>query len=162
VRVPKPKKQGFDYWMKVLRHEIKLHRSELDTPSQEEDAYFALQQYAAEHVDELIQAFSEETDLSRRFYLLELIGEARSPKALPVLVEYLRGDEERFWSWAIYGLRDLETREARKALWEAKSYTKKSEELTQLFQEVLERCSKRLVKVMQEDGTWSEWFEEEG
>jgi hypothetical protein len=44
-----------------------------------------------------------------RCWLLELIGEARSPQALPVLVEQLNGDDEALRSWAVRSLEQLDT-----------------------------------------------------
>ena len=152
-KVSGQKKQSFQYLMKVLRGEVKLHRRELTTPSQGEDAYFGLLKYASEHVDALISAFRDETDPSVKMYLLELIGEARSPKALPVLTEVIRSDDEALWSWAIYALRDLKSHEARKVLWEARSYVKETQELTDLFQETVADCSRFLVW---RDGMWEE------
>jgi hypothetical protein len=151
---------GFTYWIRVLRGEVKLPREEISAGGAWETAHFALRKYANTYIEDLISEFRNVTDPGVRQYLLELIGEARSPKALPVLTEVIQGDEEPSWSWAIYGLRDLESREARKVLWEAKSYVKQTEELTQLFQETLASCSRHLAMRMQEDGTWSDWIEE--
>jgi hypothetical protein len=152
--------KGYSYWIKVLRSEIKLPREEIHAGGAWESAYFALQKYANTHIEDLISEFRSATNPGVRQYLLELIGEARSPKSLPILTEVLQSDEEPLWSWAIYGLRDLKSHEARKVLWEAKSYVKQTEELTRLFQETLAQCSRHLVKRMQADGTWSDWIEE--
>ena len=102
-----------------------------------EDAFFALQPRAGEYIKELIFEFQVEEQPGVRFYLLELIAEAKSPQALPVLIECLQGDEVDLWVWAIYGLQKLDTREARKALWEARTYTKATPDLTRIFQEKL-------------------------
>jgi hypothetical protein len=51
--------------------------------------------------------------------LLELIGDARTPLALPVLVEQLDGDDDALRSWAVRGLRLLDFRDARYALSQA-------------------------------------------
>ncbi len=50
---------------------------------------------------------------------MELIGEARSPAALPFLLERLHDDDEDIRDWAIFGLRKLDLKEARTALWQA-------------------------------------------
>ena len=51
--------------------------------------------------------------------MLELIGEARDPRSLLVLMEYLRAGDELLLVWAVEGLRKLDMHEARKALNEA-------------------------------------------
>jgi len=51
-----------------------------------EDGFHLLLPHVAEHVEELIDEFrSERDDAGLRRWLLELIGEARSPEALPLL-----------------------------------------------------------------------------
>lgn len=76
--------------------------------------------HAAQHVDELIAAFTDERDdHGLRCWLLELIGDARSPRALPLLVEQLHSDDEALQSWAIRGLMKLDTKPARTELWKA-------------------------------------------
>jgi hypothetical protein len=102
-----------------------------------EDGFFSLQLRAGEYVRELVSEFLTEKNHGVRLYLIELISEARSPMALPVLVECLCGEEPDFWTWAMEGLRKLNTREARKALWEARSYIKSTDELNRRFQELL-------------------------
>lgn len=102
-----------------------------------EDGFFSLQLRAGEYVHELVAEFLVEKEPGVRLYLIELISETKSPVALPVLVECLRGEEPDFWGWAMEGLRKLNTREARKELWEARSYTKSTDELTRRFQELL-------------------------
>ena len=81
-----------------------------------EDGFALLRPHAAEHLDELIEAFrAEEDDGGLRAWLLELIGDARSPEALPILVEHL--GHESLASWAVRGLEQLGTKEARTALY---------------------------------------------
>ncbi|MFD4670970.1 HEAT repeat domain-containing protein [Lentzea sp. NPDC058450] len=82
-----------------------------------EEGFSLLRQHAAEHLDELIAAFRAEEDHGVRCWLLELIGEARSPEALPILVEHLGHEDESFASWAFTGLQQLDTKEARIALY---------------------------------------------
>ncbi len=81
-----------------------------------EDGFGMIQPHAAEHLDELVAAFHTEQDHGVRCWLLELIGDARQEKALPVLVEQLGGADESFRYWAARGLRQLGTKEARIAL----------------------------------------------
>jgi len=86
-----------------------------------EDGFHTLLPHAAEYIDRLIDEFQRETeDHGLRCWLLELIGEARSEMALPVLVEQLYGDDESLRWWAIHGLRKLNTKRAREELWKAR------------------------------------------
>lgn len=121
---------SFKYFMRMMRGKV----GKVTIGNTPEDGFFALQPQAARYIDELLAEFQAERDPGIRFWLLELIAEARSPKALPTLVECLRGEEADLWVWAIEGLQKLNTREARKALWEARSYTKATPEATAHFQ----------------------------
>ena len=56
-----------------------------------------------------------------RRWLLELIGEARSPDALSLLVEQLYGSDESLRDWAVRGLEMLDTKPAREQLWRARA-----------------------------------------
>lgn len=87
-------------------------------PQRNEDGYHILLPVAHEHVDELIEAFQEEhDDHGLRCWLLELIGEARSEKALPVLAEQLNSSDEKLQAQAERGLKLLNSKEARRLLW---------------------------------------------
>jgi hypothetical protein len=105
----------------------------------QEEGFHALRPHAAEFLPQLIEAFHSEEDRGLRCWLLELIGEARSTEAFPILQGQLTGDNESFRYWAIVGLKQLDTKEARKALWEARSYSFATPEETLFFQEELER-----------------------
>jgi hypothetical protein len=87
-------------------------------PQLAEDGFEWLRAIAGEHVDELIFEFARETDHGLRCWLLELIGEARSPHAFDVLVAQLRGGDESLRCWAEQGLRLLDTKDARRVLWQ--------------------------------------------
>ena len=63
--------------------------------------------------------FQTEKDHGLRCWLLELIGEARSEKAFDLLCEQIQSSDESLRDWAIRGLRKLNTREARRALFDA-------------------------------------------
>ncbi|HEY6080641.1 MAG TPA: HEAT repeat domain-containing protein [Polyangiaceae bacterium] len=88
-------------------------------PQLQEEGFHALLQHAAAHVDALMTDFGRETDHGLRCWLLELIGEARSPRAFGLLAEQLASPDESLRDWGIRGLRALDTPEARKALFEA-------------------------------------------
>jgi hypothetical protein len=90
-------------------------------PQLQEDGFHQLLPHANEHVAELISEFRSEPDHALRCWLLELIGEARSDKALPVLIEQLNGDDESLRSWAHRGLLLLGSKPAREALWRARA-----------------------------------------
>jgi hypothetical protein len=87
----------------------------------QEDGFELLRPHASEHVDELITAFAGESDHGLRCWLLELIGEARSEAAMPVLVEQLNGADESLRDWAVRGLETLDTKAAREQLWRARA-----------------------------------------
>jgi hypothetical protein len=89
----------------------------------QEDGFHFLRPHAAEYVDELIAEFEMERDHGLRCWLFELLGYARSPKTFFVFVEYLKSDDESFQSWAAKGLHNLNTKDARQALWDARSHT---------------------------------------
>jgi HEAT repeat protein len=84
---------------------------------------FALaREHVAELIDDLIAEFAREhEDHGLRCWLLELIGEARVPRAFPILAEQLRGPDEALRSWARVGLESLGTKEARRELWKARA-----------------------------------------
>jgi len=86
-------------------------------PQQAEDGFHHLRAMAADHVDELIDEFLREHDHGLRCWLLELIGDAASGKALPVLAVELHSNDEALQDWAVRGLRKLDTPQARRLLW---------------------------------------------
>lgn len=91
-------------------------------PQGREDGFRLLLPHASDHVDELMVAFVEEgEDHGLRCWLLELIGEARSPSALSLLVEQLHGDDESLRDWAVRGLEMLDSKPAREELWRARA-----------------------------------------
>ena len=131
--MPKERFPGFEGCMKLMRkHDAQL----------QEEGFHALLPYARKYIDELIDEFHKERDQGLRYWLLELLGEAKSPKVLPVFEECLQGDDESFWWAAVRGLQALNTKESRKALYEAKSYSKATEERTRYFQQELESMLK--------------------
>ncbi|MGC4864736.1 HEAT repeat domain-containing protein [Micromonospora sp. DT53] len=87
-------------------------------PQLAEDGFGLLQAMAGQHVDELVDEFGRETDYSMRCWLLELIGDARSPPAFELLAAELLSDDESFSGRAERGLRALDTKDARRLLWQ--------------------------------------------
>jgi len=101
---------GFSACMRMMRQH---------DPRIQEDGFHFLMREAHRFVDELIVEFDSETDHGLRCWLLELLGDARDPKALPIFLKHLKGDDDSFRAWAVEGLKSLNTKEARRALYEA-------------------------------------------
>jgi hypothetical protein len=91
-------------------------------PERQEEGFFALLPHAGRHLDDLIREFDAESDRGLRCWLLELIGEAKSERAFPLLADQLRSDDESLRTWAIYGLERLGSKAARTLLWEAQAW----------------------------------------
>lgn len=99
--------------MRTMRHR---------DPQTAENGFGLLRAHAAEHVEELIAEFrAERDDHGLRCWLLELIGDARSPVALPLLTELVNGADESFRRWAARDLTQLDTKSARQVLWRARA-----------------------------------------
>jgi hypothetical protein len=108
--------------MPVTRHfreAMRLMRSH--DPQRQEDGFNLLLPHAADHLDELIAEFEHEQDHGLRCWLLELIGDARSPDALPILGGQLYSNDESLRDWAVRGLKQLDTRQARALLFRARA-----------------------------------------
>ena len=102
-----------------FEHAMRLLHSH--NPQIRQDGLNQLRPHIAQHLEELIAEFNRETDHDLRRWLLELIGEARSADALPVLVEQLHGGDESLRSRAVKGLEHLDTKAARYQLHRARS-----------------------------------------
>lgn len=87
-------------------------------PQLREDGFQMMRRIAGQHVDELIEEFHVERDHGLRCWLLELIGEARSDRAFDLRTTQLYRDDEMLRVWAVRGLELLDTREARRVLWQ--------------------------------------------
>ncbi|GAA2588699.1 hypothetical protein GCM10010411_21950 [Actinomadura fulvescens] len=91
-------------------------------PQVQEDAFDFLREHADAYVDELIEEFrAERDDHGLHCWLLELIAEARSPKALDVFRDQLESLDESLRFWAVRGLEMLDDRESRQALHQARA-----------------------------------------
>lgn len=103
----------FDQAMRLMRRH---------DPQSREDGFQLLLAHAEEHVEELVAEFARERDdHGLRCWLLELVGAARSPRALPLLVQQLSSEDEAFRGWAVRGLERLDTKQARAELWKARA-----------------------------------------
>jgi len=85
-----------------------------------EGAFDFLREHADAYVDELIGEFAAERDEALRCWLLELLAEARSPKALDVFRGELESMDESSQFWAVRGLEMLDSREADRLLEQAR------------------------------------------
>jgi len=88
-------------------------------PQMQEDGFHLLRSQAHKYTQQLMNEFAQETDPGLRCWLLELLAEVRDPDVLPLFLEYLHSDETSLKFWVIRGLKQLNTKEARRALWEA-------------------------------------------
>lgn len=103
-----------------FREAMRLMRSH--DPQRQEDGFHQLLPHAADHLGELITQFGQEQDdHGLRCWLLELIGAAQSPDALPVLGAQLDSNDESLRYWAVAGLEKLDTPEVRTLLWRARA-----------------------------------------
>jgi hypothetical protein len=89
-----------------------------------EDGFQWLLARADQFVDELLAELHNPANEQARlgFWLLELLAEAKSPKLFPLFLEWLYGPDSLLRSGALLGLSQLDTKEARRALWEAQSH----------------------------------------
>lgn len=86
-------------------------------PQSQEGGFGMLEPIAAEVLPQLIAEFEAESDHGLRCWLLELIGHAQSPNALPILSRELSNDDDSLRDWARRGLERLNTSEAKSVLW---------------------------------------------
>jgi hypothetical protein len=131
----KTKFPGFAKCMELVRKH---------NPQLQEDGFALLRPHAHEYVGELIEEFQRESKSGLRCWILELLCEARSPKTVPLFIDVLSDDDENLWSWAICGLHELNSKEARLALWEARSYAKATDDQTAYFRRLLDVSKEEL------------------
>jgi hypothetical protein len=125
----KAKFPGFQKCMKMMRDR---------DPQTQEDGFASLMPVAGQYLDLLIAEFRAEAQVGLRCWLLELIGSTKSPDAFGFLAQQLRGDDQRTRFWAIWGLKKLDTKEARSLLWQARSFMFASPEETAAFRSDLD------------------------
>ncbi|WP_395107954.1 HEAT repeat domain-containing protein [Actinomadura sp. SCN-SB] len=107
--------------MSRRRFDQAMHRMRENDLRVREDAFDFLREHADAYVDELIAEFeAERDDHDLRCWLLELIAEARSPKALELFRGQLRSVDDSLRFWAVRGLEMLGDRNADQALDEAR------------------------------------------
>ncbi|MFB4315058.1 HEAT repeat domain-containing protein [Actinomadura sp. 21ATH] len=104
----------------MSRFDRAMQRMRERDPRVREDAFDFLREHADAYVDELIAEFAaERDDQSLRCWLLELIAEARSERALDVFREQLESPDESLRFWAVRGLEMIDSRAAARILDEA-------------------------------------------
>jgi hypothetical protein len=85
----------------------------------QEDGFHFLRDQAHGHVDALVEAFRSESDPGLKRWLLELLTFARDAQLTQMFVAHLDDADEGLRHWAEVGLRTLDTKEARTALFAA-------------------------------------------
>ena len=75
--------------------------------------------HAKHHLPELIETFRTDTSDEVGLYVMMALEMARLPESIPFLAEVLPQGNSTFTPYAERGLRDINTPEARSALWEA-------------------------------------------
>jgi len=78
-----------------------------------------LEEHARECTAELLDAIRADANRGIRPILLGVIENAGIPEALPLFVELLDDPDESTRAHAVRGLKRLDTKEARQALWQA-------------------------------------------
>jgi HEAT repeat protein len=99
---------GFERCLKMMRHSGEVS----------EEGFGLLLPHAAKYLPQLIAAFWDDDNAGIRDWLVELVGEAKSPAAMPFLIERLDDDDESVRDMAVSMLRKLNTKEARTVLWQ--------------------------------------------
>ena len=85
----------------------------------QEDGFHFLRDQVPGHVDAIFEAFRTENDPGLKRWLLELLTFARDARLTPMFVAHLDHADESLRHWAEAGLRSLDTKEARTALFAA-------------------------------------------
>ena len=112
-------------------------------PGTREEGFHTLLPHAAEHVDELLAAFGVETDSGLRCWLVELLAEARAPELVDFFAGRIYGDDGSLRTSGLLALARLGTKEARRVLWEARSYTLADPVENELFHRSLKEIVNR-------------------
>lgn len=79
---------------------------------------FALADHAENSLPELIDAFRNEEEVVA-VYVMMAIEMAKPPAAIPFLADVLKEGDVRFTPYAERALKEMDTRESRRVLWES-------------------------------------------
>lgn len=107
--MPKPRDLKFEECLALMRKR---------DPQLAEDGFHYLLPRVRAHLPELMQIFQTEESHAVRCWILELIGEARSMDAFPLLCKEAVSEDESFQNWGIIGLKLLDTKDARRFLFQ--------------------------------------------
>ena len=101
---------GFDESMKMMRSRDGI-TSEI--------GFSWLSLFALEYGERLKEELDRETNHGLRCWLLELIGLTKDEGNIALFTEYLVSGDDSYRFWAIAGLRELNTADSRRMLFEA-------------------------------------------
>ena len=105
---------------------------------------FDLETHLSEYIQEVLAAFRIEESVRVRILLISIIAKAKLPETIPFLIENLLAVTERIRYWSIIGLENTGSKEARQALWEARTYKLATPEETKEFHQLLDKPLDRL------------------
>jgi hypothetical protein len=80
---------------------------------------FELAEHAGSCLPDLIQAFRDNPSGDVRMFVLMALEIARLPESVEFFGEVLRDGDPRYRPYALRALKDIDTRESRKLLWQA-------------------------------------------
>jgi hypothetical protein len=83
--------------------------------------YTDLVKHAPQVVLELIQAGRDDANTNVRWVILEILGRVQATEALSLFNDYVTADNESIREWAARGLAALDTKVARRKLWEVRN-----------------------------------------
>lgn len=77
-----------------------------------EDGYHWLQGYLESHTDDILRLLAEEHDPIDRSRFVELVGDSKLPRVIPILQEELRHPHREVRMWAFNSLTHFENSDA--------------------------------------------------
>lgn len=83
-----------------------------------EEGYHAMQAYLVEHLDDLIALMLAEQDPNMRGRFVELLGDSRVAKVIPLLCDELENPNREVRMWAYNALENIEHPDAERAIQE--------------------------------------------
>jgi hypothetical protein len=125
-----PKFPGLAKCVELL-HSRNVRGSYLDT------ILYEIRIHAETYLNELI-AHIRNDDSHVGTWLLAQLAEARLPDAEGFFIECLQSTDSRRRYWAIIGLKDLDTKSSRQALWYARQYVFDTPEATEEFRRTID------------------------
>ena len=114
-----------------------LHRGNV-TGSYLDTILYEIRIHAEEHLNELTAEIRHDNS-HVGVWLLDELSKARLPDAEAFFIENLQSHDRDRRYWAIIGLKNLDTKSARRGLWHARSYTFDTQEATEEFRSIVDR-----------------------